>query len=98
MPTTLEVPTEPIADICRRYHVSELSVFGSYARGTARPDSDIDILVEFEPGVAWGWEYFALERELAETLGRPVDMATKKWLKPHVRAEVLRDARVVYAA
>ena len=54
--------------------------------------------MEFEPGVAWGWDYFGLEQELAALLGRPVDLATKKWLKPRVRAEILRDARVIYAA
>lgn len=94
----MNIPHGSIADICRRYQVAELSIFGSQARGNAREDSDIDILVEFEPGVSWGWEYFTLEQELAEAFGRRVDMATKKWLKPGVRAHVLSDARVVYAA
>ena len=63
-----------------------------------RQDSDVEILVEFAPGVAWGWDYFGLEQELAQVLGRPVDLATKKWLKPKVRAEILDDARIIYAA
>ena len=94
----LDVSSQDLAEICRRYRIAELSVFGSTARGERRPDSDVDILVEFEPGVVWGWDYFALERELAALLGCPVDLATKKWLKPGVRAEILREARVVYAA
>jgi predicted nucleotidyltransferase len=94
----LEIPSEKIAEICRRYHIVEMAVFGSTARGDRRPDSDIDVLVEFEPGVVWGWDYFGLEQELAQIFGRPVDLATKKWLKPKVRDEILRDARVVYAA
>lgn len=94
----LEIPSEKIAEICRRYQIVEMAVFGSSARGDIRPDSDVDILVEFAPGVVWGWDYFGLEQELAHVLGRPVDLATKKWLKPKVRAEILGDARIIYAA
>ena len=96
--TEFNLPTEQIAELCRRYRIVELAVFGSTARGDRRPDSDVDVLVEFEPGVAYGWDYFGLEQELAAVFGRPVDLATKKWLKPKVRAEILRDARVIYAA
>ncbi|MSV31920.1 MAG: nucleotidyltransferase [Bryobacterales bacterium] len=94
----LEIPNEKIAEICRRYQIVEMAVFGSTARGDVRPDSDVDILVEFAPGVTWGWDYFGLEQELAHVFGRPVDLATKKWLKPNVRAEILDDARIIYAA
>ena len=94
----LEIPSEKIEEICRRHHIVEMAIFGSAARGEMRPDSDIDVLVEFEPGVVYGWAYFGLELELAEVFGRRVDLATKKWLKPRVRDEVLLDARVVYAA
>ena len=96
--TGLEVPREQIEEVCRRYRVVEMSIFGSTARGEARPDSDVDVLVEFAPDAVYGWEYFRLERELAELFGRRVDLATKKWLKPWVRAEILRDVRVIYAA
>lgn len=98
MGTNGEIPRDKLAAMCRRYRIAELSLFGSAARGQLRPDSDIDVLVEFEPGVAWGWDYFALEQELTELLGRPVDLATKKWLKPEVRASILQDSRVIYAA
>ena len=94
----LEIEQERLEEVCRRYQIVELAIFGSAARGDARTDSDVDVLVEFAPGVVRGWDYFQLEQELAQIFGRPVDLATKKWLKPNVRAEVLKDARVVYAA
>jgi predicted nucleotidyltransferase len=94
----LEIPAESLASLCRRYRVAELWVFGSTARGDRAPDSDVDVLVEFEPGVVHGLSYFVLEQELAALIGHPVDLASKKWLKPTVRAEILRDARALYAA
>lgn len=63
-----------------------------------RPDSDVDVLVEFLPGVVHGWEYFRLEMELAAAFGRPVDLATRKWMRPRVQARILPEAQLVYAA
>ncbi len=88
-----------LAEVCRRYDVKELSVFGSAVRGEIRPESDIDIMVEFEPGVRVGLIKFqSLVDELEALIGRRVDLVTKRGLKPWVRSEVLKDARVVYAA
>jgi uncharacterized protein len=99
LPSGIELPTGAIAEICRRYHVQELSVFGSAARGDMKADSDIDILVEFEPNAPIGlWEFGDLEEGLAALLGRKVDLVSKRGLKPRVRPYVLRDAKVVYAA
>lgn len=93
------LPAERIAEICRRYQVRELAVFGSATRGDTRPDSDIDLLVEFQPDARIGlFEFAAVERELAELLTRKVDLVSKRGLKPRVRPHVLRDAIVVYAA
>lgn len=93
------LPVEKISEICRRYQVRELSVFGSAARGDMRPDSDIDLLVEFEPDARIGlFEFAGMEEELAALVGRKVDLVSKLGLKPRVRPFVLRDAIVLYAA
>ncbi len=96
-----DLPEALLADVvtvCRRYHVREPSVFGSAARGELRPDSDIDLLVEFDPDARIGFIAFAgLQRELADLLGRPVDLVPKKGLKPVIRPGVLSEARPIYA-
>lgn len=88
-----------IARICAQYHVAELSVFGSTARGNTGPDSDIDLLVVFQPDAVTGLIAFnRLRRELEAALGRRVDLVPKDGLKPIVRDEVLSEAQVLYAA
>ena len=95
----IELPTDRIADVCRRYDVQELSVFGSAARGDLKPESDIDMLVDFKPGARIGLVKFAsLNDELQDLLGRRVDLVTKPGLKPRVRPHVLREAQLVYSA
>lgn len=99
LPSGLELPMERIAELCREYHVKELSVFGSAARGDFRPDSDVDLLVEFEPGARIGLiAHSALQRKLSEILERPVDLVSKRALRPHIRPVVMGDTRLVYAA
>jgi predicted nucleotidyltransferase len=93
------LPETQIAEICRRYLVRELAVFGSAARGELGPDSDIDLLVDFLPESRLGLiEFAAMMRELSDLLGRRVDLAVKAALKPRVRPHVLADARIIYAA
>jgi len=95
----IQVDEEQLAAVCRRYQVRELSLFGSVARGEMRPDSDIDLLVEFLPDAAVGLlEHAGLMLELARLLGRKVDLVSKNGLKPRIRPSVLRDAQLVYAA
>ena len=95
----IQVGGPTLAELCRRYGVKELSLFGSAARGEMRPASDVDIMVEFEPGVRIGLIRFESLVEELETLAeRRVDLVTKRGLKPWVRSEVLKDARVIYAA
>src|SRR5579862_2480769 len=95
----IELPEAAIGEICRRYHVSELSLFGSAARGEMRPDSDVDFLIDFLPGARPGLlGVSALKRELTALLGRRVDVAVKPALKPFVRSGVLAEARQIYAA
>ena len=94
-----QVDGPSLAEVCRRYGVHELSLFGSAARGEMRPESDIDVMVEFEPGVRTGLIKFeSLVGELESLAGRRVDLVTKRGLKPWVRPQVLKDARVIYAA
>ena len=96
----LSVDAEALAQLCRRHHIRKLSLFGSVLAGTARPESDIDLLVEFEPGQAPGLLGLAeIEAELSALLGgRRVDLRTAQDLSQHFRDQVLRTAEVQYAA
>jgi len=94
----IEIPAEQISEICRRYRVVEMAVFGSAARGGLRPDSDIDIMVELAPDAQIGLDFFRMEEELSALFGRKVDLGTKRALKPRIRTSALRDARIIYAA
>lgn len=94
----ITVPHEELAEICRRYHVRELALFGSVLRDDFGEDSDIDVLVEYEPDVAISlYDHFDFGRELEQLLGRKVDLISKKGLNPVIRDEVLRDSEIVYA-
>ncbi len=95
----MHVDHAALAEVCRRYRVKELSLFGSAVRGEMRPESDIDMMVEFEPGARVGLVKFeTLAEELEALAGRRVDLVTRSGLKPWVRPAVLKDARVIYAA
>ncbi len=95
----MQVDGPSLAEVCRRYGVKELCLFGSAVRGEMRPESDIDIMVEFEPGVRIGLIKFeSLVEELEQLTGRGVDLVTKRGLKPWIRRHVLKDARVIHAA
>jgi predicted nucleotidyltransferase len=95
----LPIAPEQLARFCRAQHILRLSLFGSTLAGTARPDSDIDLLVEFEPGREPGLLGLAsMETELAALLGRnKVDLRTPQDLSRHFRDQVLRTAEVQYA-
>ena len=94
-----QIDATKLADLCRHYGVQELSLFGSAVRGEMRPDSDIDILVEFDPGVRVGiLKFESLSEELETLVGRRIDLVTKRGLKAWIRPLVLKEARVVYAA
>jgi len=96
----LDVTTSDIADFCRRWHVKELAVFGSAARGDMRPDSDVDVMVEFEDGGRpRDWGLIDMQIDLAAILGRDVDLVTKGPIEnPFRRAAILKDLTIVYAA
>jgi len=94
----IQLPQDKIEDFCRRHHIQKLAVFGSVLHGDARPDSDLDVLVEFAPGHVPGLAFFGMEQELSEMLGRKVDLNTPQFLSPYFRDRVLAEAQVQYAA
>jgi predicted nucleotidyltransferase len=94
----IEIPTATIAEFCRRHHIRRLSLFGSILRDDFGPDSDIDVLVEFEPGHTPGLAFFAMQRELSEIIGRSVDLNTPECLSRYYRDEALAEAEVQYVA
>lgn len=90
---------EKLIEFCQKNHIRRLSVFGSALRGELRPDSDIDLLVEFEPGHTPGlFAIVRMEMELTEALGRKVDLRTPEDLSHYFRDEVLENAEVQYQA
>ena len=92
------IPKQQIAEFCRRNHIRKLSLFGSVLRSDFRSDSDIDVLVEFEPGHVPGLRFIQMQEELSRMFdGRPVDLVTPKFLNRRIRDEVLRSAEVQYA-
>jgi uncharacterized protein len=94
----ITVDRQRLAEFCRNNHIRKLALFGSILRDDFRPDSDIDVLVEFEPGHVPGLKFFALESELSELLGRKVDLNTPNFLSPYFRGKVLAEAEVQYVA
>jgi predicted nucleotidyltransferase len=96
---SLHIPTDELASLCRRYKVSELALFGSVVRKDHLPQSDVDLLVSFQPRTRVTFTTLArMQRELESLLGRKVDLVPKAGLKPMIRDHVLATARVLYAA
>lgn len=90
---------DELTQICQRHGIQRLALFGSRLKGTARPDSDLDLLVEFEPERVPGLiGLSAIEIELTEAFGIKVDLRTAQELSSHFREEVLQQARVLYSA
>ncbi len=98
MLSEITVPKEEIAEFCQKHHIRRLSLFGSVLRDDFRPESDIDVLVEFDP--AHGPTFFTLydmEEELSGILGgRKIDLVTEGFLNHRIRDQVLADAQVQY--
>jgi predicted nucleotidyltransferase len=94
----IEIPEQTIAEFCRRHRIRRLSLFGSILRDDFGPDSDVDVLVEFEPGATPGFGFFGIQEELSTILGRKVDLNTPGFLSKYFRDEVLREAEVLYVA
>ncbi len=96
----LRVEPEKVDAFCHRWRIRELSLFGSALRDDFRPDSDVDLLVVFEPDAAWDlWDIIAMEDELQQVFGRRIDLVEKRALKnPFRRYEILTTRQVLFAA
>jgi len=92
----ISVDREKIAAFCRKHHIARLALFGSALGPDFRPDSDVDVLVEFVPGRVPGLAFFEMERELSGILDRKVDLNTPGFLSPYFRDNVLAEAEVQY--
>ena len=93
----IAIPQDQIAAFCRKHHIRKLALFGSVLRDDFRSDSDIDVLVEFEPGQKVTlFDLGGMQMELSEILGRFVDLKTPNWLSRYFRERVLEMAQVQY--
>jgi hypothetical protein len=94
----IAIPQEQIEAFCKRHHIRRLSLFGSVLRNDFRPNSDVDVLVEFAPGFAPGLAFFGMQEELSAIFGREVDLNTPSFLSPRFGEEVRSLAEERYAA
>lgn len=92
------LPMDQIRSFCRKWKVNELALFGSILRNDFRPDSDVDVLVTFEPGAPWDlWDVMDMQEELMELFGRKVDLVEKDAIRnPFRRHEILKTHKVIY--
>lgn len=98
MSLRIPVSQEQLSEFCRRHRIRRLSFFGSVLRDDFRPDSDVDVLVEFEPGHVPGLAFFGIETELGKLLHRKVDLNTPGFISHRYRDKIVREAEVRYDA
>ena len=98
MITRLDIDKKKIADFCKKNHIRRLALFGSVLRDDFGPDSDVDVLVEFEPDHIPGLDFFAMQDELSLIIGRKVDLNTPKFLSKYFRNDILAQAEEQYVA
>ena len=95
---SIAVDSNSLAEFCRRHGIRKMSFFGSVLREDFGPDSDVDVLVEFEAGKIVGFDIIDMEEELSNLLGkRKVDLVNEKYLNHRLRPVILREALVQYA-
>ena len=93
-----ELDRQKISEFCRRHRIQRLALFGSILRDDFDRDSDVDVLVVFEPRTKTGLAFFDMQDELSEIIDREVDLNTPGFLNPHFRDRVLQEAQDVYVA
>jgi predicted nucleotidyltransferase len=96
----IDISESQLAELCRKWKVTELSLFGSILRDDFGPDSDIDVLVVFQPDAPWSlWDLLDMREELQDLFGRTIDLVEKEALRnPFRRYEILKNHKVLYAA
>jgi predicted nucleotidyltransferase len=96
----IDISESQLAELCRKWKVTELSLFGSILRDDFGPDSDIDVLVVFQPDAPWSlWDLLDMREELHDLFGRTIDLVEKEALRnPFRRYEILKNHKVLYAA
>ncbi|MBP7866844.1 MAG: nucleotidyltransferase family protein [Acidobacteria bacterium] len=92
----IPIPRPQLEACCRKYHIRRLALFGSVLREDFGPDSDVDVLVDFEEGHVPGLAFFDIQRELTEILGRDADLNTPDDLSPYYRQQVMEEAEDLY--
>jgi hypothetical protein len=98
MSSHLSIDRAAVSEFCERHHIARLALFGSVIRDDFRPESDIDVLVEFQPGTRVGLAFIRIQDELSAVLGRTVDLHTPASLSKYFRDQVLREAEPLYVA
>ncbi len=93
-----EISKEKIAEFCCKHHIRKLALFGSVLREDFRSESDVDVLVEFEPGHVPGLAFFSMEEEFLDILGHQVELHTPQFLSRSFRDQVMADAEIQYVA
>lgn len=95
-PTGFLIPEDKIAAFCEKHRIRKLALFGSVLRDDFNEASDIDVLVEFEPDVSLGLDFFTIQFELEDMLGRSVDFISYDSINKYIRKKVLNSAQVIY--
>jgi len=93
----INLNTDHVVTLCKKYHVRTMSIFGSTARGDDTNDSDVDLLVSFSRPISL-LQLVALERELSSVLGSKVEISTRASLSPYLRKQIIKECQLVYAA
>jgi predicted nucleotidyltransferase len=94
--THFRISDRQLGQFCQNYHIRKLAFFGSVVRDDFKPSSDIDILVEFEPGFTPGFDFFLIEAELSRLLRHKVDLQTTNFLSPEIRQYAQTEAITAY--
>ena len=93
----ISIPTDKLIAFCKKNHIRKLSLFGSALKDRETPESDIDLIVEFEPDYIPGFQFFEIEAELGDLFGKPVDLNTPAFLSRYFRDQVMKEAKVCYS-